>query len=316
MSNRFTRDSSASLLPWLLSILCAGSAFAACGGGGTGDPGGGGSTGANTGGSGAGTNVGGDAGGIGIGGGPSTEVLTIDPPDATITITSKGATLTQGFQALSNGAPVGGQVAWTLDSYASGTISSAGQFQTIGLVGGKVTVKAVYGQKTATALLTVKVDLAEDVLADPQDPGVSPPNKTALEGAPQPDPGAGASPPNPTRVLYPYDKTVMPRGLVAPLLQFSPGNLAPEDAKITISSSVFSWKGFVHIKNPGNPQLYVPQDIWDGAMQSAGGETLSIEVTKAVAGQAYGPAKTSVLVAPASLKGAVYYMTYEEPVGL
>src|SRR6185436_10523131 len=50
-----------------------------------------------------------------------------------------------------------------------------------------------------------------------------------------------------------------------------------------------------------------------GALQSAGGTKLTIDVVKAVAGAAYGPATTSIIVAPASLKGAVYYMTYEEP---
>jgi hypothetical protein len=309
MFGRSTASRVASVLPWLLSITCAGGAFVACGaGGGDGQPGAGGSGGSSSS-TGGGANVGGDGGGIGIGGGPNFDMLTVDPPEATLVITQKGVAMKQGFKALANGNPIGGQVGWTLDSYAQGTIDAAGQFSTTGIVGGKITVTAAYGQKTATAVLTVKVDLKEDVIADPTDPGVSPPNKTALDGAPMADPDA-------TKILYPYDKTVMPRGLVAPLLQFTPGSITPEDAKITISSSVFSWKGFVHVKTPGNPQLYVPQDIWDGAMQSAGGETLSIEITKAAAGYAYGPAKTSVIVAPASLKGAVYYMTYEEPVGL
>jgi hypothetical protein len=105
----------------------------------------------------------------------------------------------------------------------------------------------------------------------------------------------------------------MPRGLTAPLLQFSPGTLPPEDALVTLSSTYFSWKGFLHVGNAAAPQLSIPQSIWDGALLSTGGQTLTISVTKAAAGMAYGPATTSIVVAPGSLKGAVYYMTYDTP---
>jgi hypothetical protein len=300
-----------SLLPWLLSIVCTGGAFAACGGG-DGDPGSGSAStgsaaGANSGG------AGGSGGDIGFGGNLNMNLLSIMPAQGTITITDKNTPVPFEFKAYVNGNPVPTGVSWSLDSYAAGSISTAGQFMTTGMVGGQVLVTAQYGANTATALLTIKVDVTEKVITDPQDPGVSPANQTALEGTPLPDPGAADVPPNASKILYPYDKTVMPRGLVAPLLQFTPGSIVPEDAKITMKSSVFSWQGYVHVKTPGNPQLYVPQDVWDAAMQSAGGETLTIDVVKAANGQAYGPAQTSIIVAPASLKGAVYYMTYEQP---
>src|SRR4029079_6187537 len=120
------------------------------------------------------------------------------------------------------------------------------------------------------------VKVSEDVPGDPGDPGVDPGNKTALEGSPQPDPGLGDNPPNATKILYPYDKTVMPRGLVAPLLQFSPGNLPPEDAMGALTSTYFSWHGYLHVQNAATPQFYVPQDIWDGALLSTGGQKLTV----------------------------------------
>jgi hypothetical protein len=303
---------SSSLLPWILSTLCAGAAFAACGGGGANNTGSNATGHAGATGSGAGTNAGGGGGDLGIDGG-NTQKLTVSPASAMLIITNKAVPEKQTFTALLDGSPVSAQIAWTLDTYAEGAISAAGDFTTTGIVGGTVKVTATLGKQTATADLTVKVDLTEDVIADPTDPGVSPTNKTALQGTPQADPGAGLNPPNATKILYPYDKTVMPRGLVAPLLQFSPGNLPPEDAKVTISSPFFSWNGFIHVKNGAVPQLYMPQDVWDGALLSTGGQTLKIDVTKAAAGQAYGPASTSIIVAPASLKGAVYYMSYDTP---
>lgn len=300
----------ASLLPWLLSIVCVGGAFAACDSGGEGTPGGSAAA-AGKGGTGN-QGMGGAGGDLGLGGSINMNDLTVQPPQITLTITNKNQPVLADFKALVNGSPVM-SASWSLDSYAAGSISPAGQFASNGMVGGQFVVTAQVGSSQATALLTIKVDVTEDVVTDPMDPGVSQANHMALEGMPQPDPGAMGMPPNATKILYPYDKTVMPRGLVAPLLQFTPGSIAPEDARVTMSSSIFTWSGYVHVKNPGNPQLYVPQDVWDAAMESAGGETLTIDVVKAAAGQAYGPARTSVIVAPASLKGAVYYMTYEQP---
>jgi hypothetical protein len=305
------------ILPWLLAVTSSGAAFVACGNGDAGTNASGvaassGSVAASSGGMG----TGGSSGNFGLGGADSTSTLAVTPLTGTITITDKKTPVVQTFTATLNGSSVTDRVGWTLDTYAEGDISKSGVFTTTGVVGGKVVVTATIGQQKAVATLTVNVNLAEDVLTDPQDPGVSPPNKTALAGAPDPDPGAAQNPPNATKILYPYDKTVMPRGLTAPLLQFSPGNLPPEDAKVTLSSTYFTWQGYIHVKNGGVPQFSIPQDIWDGALGSSGGQKLQIDVTKAAAGKAYGPATTSIIVAPASLKGAVYYMTYEAPTGL
>jgi hypothetical protein len=307
------------VVPWLLSIACVGAFFAACGSNGANQgatKGSGSGSGAETSGS-SGSASGGSGGSSGSGidfdAGNSTHTLKVSPAAATITITNKTTPVTQAFTALLDGAPVTGPVTWTLDSYATGSISTTGDFTTTGLVGGVATVTAAYGTEKATAQITVKVSISETVLSGSTDPGPSAPNTTALMGTPMPDPGATASPPDATQILYPYDKTVFPRGLVAPLLQFSPGNLPPEDALVAISSTYFSWQGFIHVQNSAVPQFSIPQDVWDGALLSAGGSTLAINVTKAVAGQAYGPATTSIIVAAASLQGAVYYMTYDTP---
>ncbi len=254
----------------------------------------------------------GDEGGLVFGdggsGGPS-HVLKVSPAAATVTIASKTAPATQAFTATLDGAPLTSQVTWSLDTYAQGSITNAGAFTTTGLVGGLVSVTVAWGGLKASAKLTVDVNIAETVLQGPTDPGPSPGNIGALGGPPLPDPGGA----NVTKILYPYDQTVMPRGLTAPLLQFSPGSVPPEDALVTMSAPHFSWSGRIHVQSAATPQFSVPQDIWDGAMQTAGGTRLEVAVTKAAAGKAYGPAKTSIVVAPGTLKGAVYYMTYETP---
>jgi hypothetical protein len=298
------------VLSAVLTTVCAGAIALACG-----DNGGTGSGGAGHGGGGdttTGGAAGGDSGPGGFGGDPNSEKLTIDPPMAMLTITDKATPVKQAFTALLDGNKVSG-AAWTLDSYALGDVSVDGVFSSIGIVGGTAKVVAKLGNKTATADLTVLVKLSEDVPGDPGDPPIDPANKGALGGAPEPDPGMSDNPPNPTKILYPYDKTVMPRGLVAPILQFSPGNLPPVDAKVVLSSDYFSWEGYIHVKDGNVPQFSIPQDIWDGALQSTGGKTLQVDVIKASGGKAYGPATTHIIVAPGTLKGAVYYMTYEAP---
>jgi hypothetical protein len=302
---------------WILFLACAGALVAACGSNGdkqassSGGAGGKSSTGSTT--THAGSGGAGGGGGLGLDPDGGTQSLSVSPATATITIADTMTPVAQTFTAMLDGSPVSGPVTWTLDSYAEGNVSSAGVFTTTGLVGGQVTVTATFGSLTATAQLTVKVNISETVLQGATDPGPSPGNVTALMGPPMADPGAALSPPNATQILYPYDKTVMPRGLVAPLLQFSPGNLPPVDAMVAISSTFFTWQGLIHVQNSMIPQFAIPQDIWDGALLSTGGQTLTVNVTKAANGVAYGPATTSIIVAAASLQGAVYYMTYDTP---
>lgn len=238
----------------------------------------------------------------GTSGNPQDQPITIDPPNATLTITSRaGAALTQQFVAKQNGAPI--TAGFLLDKYEAGSIDQKGLFTTTGLNGGKIKVTAKSGTRQATADLTVAVKLSEEFGGTPPSPG----NKTALGGAPQPDPGGA----NGSKVLYPLDGTVMPRGLSAPVIQFSPGTVVPEDAKVVLQCSTFSWTGFAHVQAGATPQLPIPQDVWDAFMQSCGGEETTITIVKASGGVAYGPYTTKLVAAAATLKGAVFYQSYE-----
>jgi hypothetical protein len=275
-------------------VVCA--VALACGsgdGGSTYDPNAGGSSGS----SGDGTSNGGLGGSSGT---PTNAPLTVEPPTATITISSRTTPATQSFVAKSGGVPV--SAGWVLDSYASGAIDTKGLFTSSGITGGKTKVKATYNAHEATADLTVLVKISEDLAAPP-----SAANKAALD-APNPDP-------NGSQIVYPLDGTVMPRGLTSPTLQFTPGTVPPEDAKITLSCSTFSWTGYGHVPAAGTPQMIVPQDVWDAFTQSCGGETATITVTKAAGGQAFGPVTIKLTIAATTLKGAVFYQTYDGAAG-
>ena len=234
---------------------------------------------------------------------PPTPVLTISPPTATLKITARGMVAKQAFVASAGTMPV--TAGWVLDSYASGAIDGTGVFATNGITGGKTTVHATYKDRAATADLTVVVDLTETVGTAP-----TPADKIALD-APIADPGGA----NATKIVYPLDGTVIPRGLTAPTLQFTPGSIPPTDAKITLSCSTFTWTGYGAVPVPGTPQLTIPQDVWDAFTQSCGGEQATVSVVKATGGVAYGPAVLKLIVAATTLKGAVFYQTYDGTAG-
>jgi len=104
--------------------------------------------------------------------------------------------------------------------------------------------------------------------------------------------------------LYPYDKTVFPQGLLAPLLMWSwsTGDADAVQIGLKTASGSFSWTGTF-----GRPPILaqtggkfirmpIPQDVWTIATNTAGGktpsgmpDTLTVSLTVAKSGMAYGP---------------------------
>ncbi len=60
--------------------------------------------------------------------------------------------------------------------------------------------------------------------------------QAVLDGAPTADPAF--------TMLYPYDQTVWPRGLLAPLLQWVPPAANPTSLYVHLKSAYFDYKGF------------------------------------------------------------------------
>ncbi len=120
--------------------------------------------------------------------------------------------------------------------------------------------------------------------------------------------------------VYPYDKTVWPRGMLAPLLMWSwmPGDADAIQIQITSASGSFSWTGIFgkpavlaltggkYIRSP------IPQDIWAMATNTAAGsaDKLTVSLTLVSGGMGYGPISETWTVATARLTGTVYYNSY------
>ena len=117
----------------------------------------------------------------------------------------------------------------------------------------------------------------------------------------------GGDPQN-LRYLYPYDGTVFPRGLIAPLLMWDGPNA--DAVYVHIHSNSFDYKGC--FKPSGPNQVQLPQAIWQQATDRTGGATdpFLVELTTSTGGTASGPVAEHIVVAKATLKGSIFYNSY------
>lgn len=250
----------------------------------------------------------------------SQGTLSIQPATATLAVTDLATLPSQIFTAkldLAGSAHVVTAV-WSLGDYSLGGITSTGTFNPIGTVGGTVNVVATYGSITATAKVTITVKLSSSLgnvtlpdgtVISEDSAAITPANLTALQGTP-PSTDSGV----PTTIIYPYDQTVFPLGLLAPVAQFSAGAVAPVDFKISLDTPGFHWDGFGHVGNPAALQAAIPQNIWDGALSTAvgagGSSAVVLSLVKAAGGVAYGPAQSHLTIANGKLTGVIYYESY------
>lgn len=110
-------------------------------------------------------------------------------------------------------------------------------------------------------------------------------------------------------LLNPYDGTVFPRGLIAPLLMWRGGGTA-DVVYVHVKSSAFEYKGCSKPSAPG--QLQIPQDVWDQAAAHTGGpsDPFTVELTTSSGGTVTGPVSEKIVIAQATLKGSIFYNSY------
>lgn len=247
---------------------------------------------AGGGGSGANTHGTGGTGGFNIGqGGMAQQGLTIQPQAPTLVY--MGSPVTQQFTALVDGETV--QANWAIDNVDIGTIDVGGLFTAQGVAAGSAKITATYGAATGSTTVTVKMEITEN-------PGnVSAGDIALLQGGGSADPSF--------KWLYPYDKTVFPRGLVGPTLQFAGSAPTAVWVHAESTSKAIVYDGYFGASNPARVDF--PGQTWTTLSQSVGGgETLEVSVTKLVSGQVTGPIKETWSFAQAKLKGTVYYNSY------
>ncbi len=230
---------------------------------------------------------------------PSNTPFDITPAGAqTITVPFGTHAPTIAFAATAKGAPAA--AAWHLDRGDLGTIgagpSETATFTPSGTVGGTATLTASYGSQIVKRTITVKItaqqngssatetsQIATTVADITAGGGVGGVGGEGLGGtvtdaatiaalaAP-----AGNGTAQQLALLYPYDGTVWPRGILAPLLQWRWSTDDADAIKIELSSQsgTYSWTGTF-----GRPAILtttagafrrhpIPQDVWAAATAS------------------------------------------------
>jgi len=237
-------------------------------------------------------------------------------PDGTVLEVRGGQPLPSvQLDATADGAPV--TPTWATTPAALGTVDAMGLFTATGAGVGIATVTATYGSATDTTTVTIRARLAQNGGTDGGTVGAGGFGGVGGEGeggpvTPALDAVLSSSPTSLAglALLYPYDGTVWPRGLLPPLLQWSAGGQSFEAVAIELACSAVSWRGT--FAKTATPFVHhpVPRGAWREVTEGCAGQTVSLKVTLATQTQAYGPLTASWRVAPGLLKGVVYYNSY------
>ncbi len=272
-------------------------------------------------------------------GGDAAVAIAVEPANAIIDVavidgvpTIPAAT---SFTAknLATGAVVSG-VTWDVDRGELATIgASSGALSAKGMLAGTATVSAQIGGVRASATATIRIS---SVSAGPNaTSGTGPQTGTAPAGGfngvggqvlgPAPTQTIRDLLKNTTNVvpaaqfewLYPYDQTVFPRAMLAPLVQWRTQAAGGGAFNVTgyyvhLKQAGFEFEGY-YAKDPaGNFLTSQPIDaeVWKRMVGSNPGGDLEVEIKVTDGTTVYGPLKRTWKVAPGILRGTVYYASY------
>ena len=254
---------------------------------------------------------------------PANPVLDINALNGAVTgvlLGDAGATSIP-FRAMAPGGNVVTAM-WSIDRGELGSLNvSTGVFTPSGSYAGVGTVTAIYGNTTATTTVTIRLHMVQNGGAAGLDGGVAEAGAGGYGGVGGEGPGGpvdtatqtrlrGAAPPSsPTEfgLLYPYDKTVWPRGILPPLVQWQTTHSATA-AYIHLIQTNFEFEGFYS----GKGLLRQPIDpaAWTAALNGNGGDPLSLQVRIADAAGVYEATREGWTIATSPLRGTIYYASY------
>ena len=119
--------------------------------------------------------------------------------------------------------------------------------------------------------------------------------------------------PGSVRILYPYDGTVFPRGLLPPSVMWDGG--VADAVYVHIHAQAFDYKAVLKPMIEATamaPQIVIPQDVWTKAGFKSGGKSdpFTLELSVRSGSRVLGPARMQFVIAQATVKGSIYYNTY------
>jgi hypothetical protein len=254
-------------------------------------PGSGGSGGAGS----SGTNTGGN---LFDAGSDPLVVVTPASPVLKVEVPLTGQTVQFNCLNLATQEPVDGAT-WALSVPDYGTISASGVFTPNGLRVGDVNVTCHAGEASASTKLTIFIHATDNA------GGLTQLQIDTLRGPPG---GSDIG----WQFMYPYDRTVFPRGILAPEIHLTQGTQPSNAYYVHIVSGDYEYEGFFSTAGT-NTQLQMSQTAWEALTNSADGNGVEVHVSKLYNGQKVGPIYRTWILAPGNLHGTVYYNTYDSP---
>jgi len=224
--------------------------------------------------------------------------IEIDPLDAVITVIDgqiPPATQYTAVGVTDKGIKVPVTGTWSYDRPDLANVGDiSGQMLATGLSGGKGVVTFDGAGDLPQASTSASVKLVFNADPDMVDQGV----KDLFPMAGMPDPAMV--------LLYPYDKTVFPRGLTGPVIQWNGGG-ANDLYYIHAFSEFFEYKGYHKVPPPSRYSFpKMPDDIWLKLTASTDGP-VQLDIQRFDGVNAYLAKTQTWTIAPANLTGAVYY---------
>ncbi|HTA92041.1 MAG TPA: PA14 domain-containing protein, partial [Polyangiaceae bacterium] len=188
-------------------------------------------------------------------------------------------------------------LAWTLDRYDVATVNN-GAISLISAVPGTLNVTAYAGQYSATGQLNVTVNTTDTTQA---------PANAATNFA------LAATATDPMTILYPYNNTVLPIGLAAPMIQWDNGGIAASAVKVSLAypatgTPSFSWSEIIPESTP--PAATPPQSLWKDFENTGKGNDVSFSVQRLISNVPAPAVKRTLHFSSAPVRGLIYYTQY------
>lgn len=182
---------------------------------------------------------------------------------------------------------------WDYDRFDLADMNAnTGEFTATGIAGGVGKVTFTANGLSAETTATVKLTFTSD--PDGVDPGI----KQAFDDAVDPDPSLA--------LLYPYDKTVFPRGLLGPTIQWNGGGVS-DIYHVHAVSPFFEFESWTQQPPPSRFNFpTMPADVWVKLTDSTEGP-ITVDIARYDGQKAYLAKTQTWTIAPANLTGSVYY---------
>ena len=231
--------------------------------------------------------------------------MTVSPTPQTITVTgvsplvTSPATLLYNVQLTPPGcASTTVPATWSVSDNDICAIDTSGAFTVYAPVAAPVLMTAYVATWQAAAVANILVDIHDTSHAPTG-------TDTAFTGT-----GSGA---DTFTILYPYAKTVFPRALAAPVLQWDTGGTPANAVKISLrypatGTATFNWSSIV--PEGAIPTATIPQEIWTAFDQTAKAADAIFGIQRLVGGVLKLEQTRTVHFSATPLRGLIYYTEY------